>query len=175
MANLNSNASSSRIHCSQKEYEDYAGKKGIANCCFYPEGIEFSKIQSITQLFTNAVGSAPTSFRAGRFSAGLNTIRSLEAQGYRVDTSVTPHVCWNDKSRERPVDYTHAPEQPYWMGKNNMSEDDGNGKILQVPVSIALMKRNPLREFLSSEQAFCIHSGNIGVNGCVLFIPPLQK
>jgi len=134
----------------EKEFDDYAGKKGSANCCFYPNDVEFQKISSITSLFSNQFGFNPTSFRAGRFSAGANTILSLERLGYLVDTSVTPHVIWNDKSREKPVDFSNAPEQPYWMDTQHISNTAKSGKILQVPVSIALKKRNPIKELVSS-------------------------
>ncbi|HEY5588584.1 MAG TPA: hypothetical protein VIK86_06480, partial [Candidatus Paceibacterota bacterium] len=61
----------------EKLFFDYAGKKGEANCCFYKPDIEFEKIKNITELFENKFGYKPTSFRAGRFSAGKNTIASL--------------------------------------------------------------------------------------------------
>lgn len=133
-----------------KMYDDYAGKKGSANCCFYPPQIETGKIKSITSLFENQLGYLPTSFRAGRFSAGVNTMNSLLALGYKADTSVTPHICWNDQSREQPVDFTDAPEQPYFMKPGTIQEADPSGQLLQVPVSIALKKRNPVKELISS-------------------------
>ena len=133
-----------------KLYDDYAGKKGVANCCFYTPEIEFEKISSITSLFEDKFGYKPTSFRAGRFSAGANTTDSLVKQGYKVDSSVTPHICWNDKSRESPVNFMHAPEQPYFIKKGTILESDPSGKLLQVPVSIALQKRNPVKELLSA-------------------------
>lgn len=134
----------------EKMYDDYAGRKGAANCCFYPPEVEFEKIRSITNLFTSRFGYSPTVFRAGRFSAGKNTMNSLVELGYKVDTSVTPHICWNDGSRELPVDFSKAPEQPYFVKAGSMLEPDVSGKLLQVPVSIALKKRNPLKEVLAS-------------------------
>ncbi len=122
-----------------KEVYDYAGKKGVANCCFYPHEIEYAKIRSITELFTKSFGYAPVSFRAGRFSAGDNTIRSLVKLGYKIDTSVTPHMCWNDKSRQRPVNYRSAPEQPYLVS-DTILPNGSQGKLLEVPVTIALRK-----------------------------------
>jgi hypothetical protein len=123
----------------QKKYTDYAGKKGAANCCFYEPSIEFEKIKNITDLFRQDFGYDPKSFRAGRFSAGDNTIQSLAKLGYLVDTSVTPNVCWNDKSREKPVDFRNTSEQPYLTGNQIRHQQDG-GQLLEVPVSIALKK-----------------------------------
>jgi hypothetical protein len=133
-----------------KKYEGYAGKKATANCCFYPPDIEFEKIRNITLLFEQALGYRPRVFRAGRYSAGLNTMQSLRQLGYLVDTSVTPHVCWNDPSRERPVDFNLAPEQPYWLHRGSITREDPDGDLLEVPVSIALRPRNMLREMIVS-------------------------
>ncbi len=120
----------------QKEFDDYAGKKGEANQCSYAPDIEFGKMKNITQLFENNFGYKPLSFRAGRFSAGANTIKCLETLGYKVDTSVTPHVKWHDKTRTIPVDNTNAYEQPYFIKENSILEKSTDGKILEVPVSI---------------------------------------
>ena len=133
-----------------KKYEDYAGKKGVANCCFYPPEIESEKIKNITTLFENKFGYRPLAFRAGRYSAGSNTISSLAGLGYLADTSITPHLCWNDASREKPVDFTNAPEQPYFMEVEDITKENTSGKILQVPISIALKKRPVFREFIVS-------------------------
>ena len=129
-----------------KEQFDYAGKKGIANCCFYRADIEAGKLQSITNLFQRSFGHAPKSFRAGRFSAGDNTIRSLIDLGYKVDTSVTPNVRWKDSSREKAVDFRSASEQPYFVSNSILASDTG-GQLLEVPVTIGL-RRNSLFEAL---------------------------
>jgi hypothetical protein len=110
----------------QKTEFDYAGKKGIANSCFYSPETEFEKIRNITNLFTNRFNYEPASFRAGRFSAGPNTIKSLCKLNYKVDTSVTPNVKWDDRTREKSVDFRRAPWQPYII-------DD---ELLEVPISI---------------------------------------
>ena len=133
----------------EKKYEIYAGKKGIANSCFYPPDIEFEKIKNITGLFEKNLGYKPTSFRAGRYSAGANTIKSLKQLGYLVDTSVTPHICWDDASREKPVDFRNAPEQPYFIDED-ITRENPQGNLLEVPISIALKKRNILKEIIVS-------------------------
>lgn len=133
-----------------KKYNYYGGKKGEANCCFYPPDIESGKIKNITTLFENRFGYRPVAFRAGRYSAGSNTISSLARLGYLVDTSITPHICWNDESREKPVDFTNAPEQPYFMETEDITKENTRGEILQIPISIGLKKRPLLREFLVS-------------------------
>jgi hypothetical protein len=134
----------------RKEEFNYAGKKGKANCCYYEPDIEFEKIRNITGLFKKCFGYAPVSFRAGRFSAGANTIRSLIRLGYKVDTSVTPHVTWDDSTREKPVDFRTAPEQPYFIKEDTITEESGDGKLLQVPVSIIKSRASILQELKES-------------------------
>jgi hypothetical protein len=119
----------------QKEYSTYAGKKGERNQCFLKEDIEFRKMQNITSLFKNCFGYNPVSFRAGRFSAGNNTIACLKKLDYKIDTSVTPHIIWKDKSRQKPVNFRSARENPYFV-ENKLLKQDKNGSILEVPVTI---------------------------------------
>ncbi len=130
----------------EKTEFDYAGKKAEANCCFLPPQIEAKKIENITRLFSDRFDRQPMSFRAGRFSAGPNTIASLARLNYKVDTSVTPHVIWDDKSREQPVDYSNAAEQPYFIKQNSLLDEDSEGGMLQVPVTIANRRTSILRE-----------------------------
>ncbi len=124
----------------QKTEFNYAGKKGVANCCFYPPEIEFEKIKSITALFERQFGYSPTSFRAGRFSAGSNTIESLTRLNYKVDTSVTPNMRWDDRTREKAVDFRGSPTQPYRIESANLKKERSTGQLLEVPLSIILSK-----------------------------------
>jgi hypothetical protein len=115
---------------------NYAGSKQGGNCCFYPSEIESAKIKNITDLFQSCFDFYPTSFRAGRWSAGPNTYKTLIDLGYKVDTSTSPHIIWKDKYRKYPVDYSSAPEQPYFV----------NNQLLEVPVSI--VKRYSVKQII---------------------------
>jgi hypothetical protein len=134
----------------EKRFEYYGGKKAEGNSCFFPPEVEFEKIKNITELFVKGFGRRPASFRAGRYSGGPNTMKSLRDLGYKVDTSVTPHMIWDDRSREKPVDFRNAPEQPYFMSLENITEKNEKSDLLQVPVSIISKKRNLLRELIVS-------------------------
>jgi hypothetical protein len=131
-----------------KKYFDYAGKRGEANCCYYPPEIESEKIKNITNLFEEKFRYRPVTFRAGRYGAGPNTIQSLARLGYLIDTSITPHLCWEDKSMEKPLDFRNAPEQPYWINENDITLEDTEGKLLEVPISVGLFKRNVVKELI---------------------------
>jgi hypothetical protein len=133
-----------------KTQHDYSGKRGAANCCEYSAEIEYGKLENITRLFEKQFGYSPTSFRAGRFSAGPSTIDSLASLGYLVDTSVTPNVKWNDKSRINALDYTECPEQPYYVASGKYPERSNEGSILEVPVTISLRRPNMIKELRRS-------------------------
>jgi hypothetical protein len=124
-----------------KVHADYAGKDGLMNQCFLEPEIEYDKLKNITTLFTSRFGYSPLSFRAGRFSAGTNTIRSLAKLGYKVDTSVTPRIVWNDPTREIPVDFTGAPDQPYWTDEKKFPQASADKSLLEIPVSIVSKRR----------------------------------
>lgn len=125
----------------EKIHHDYSGKDGVMNQCFLKPEIEFGKLKNITNLFKKQLGYDPVSFRAGRFSAGANTISSLAKLGYKVDTSVTPYIIWNDASREHPVDFSNVPDQPYWTSENDFPRSSNDKRLLQVPVSITTMRK----------------------------------
>jgi hypothetical protein len=99
----------------------------------YPKEIEYQKLKNLTDLFVKKFGYAPTSFRAGRFAAGTNTINSLEKLGYLVDSSVTPCVDWDYPEGE--ANFLHASSQPYFPSKQDILKT-GDSKVLEVPVSI---------------------------------------
>lgn len=119
-----------------KKHSDYSGKTNGANQCFLPEKIEFEKLSSLTALFRGSFGRQPLSFRAGRFSAQAGTVRSLIKLGYKIDSSVTPHIVWDDPTREKPVDFRSAPEQPYFVSANDITKTDPASPLLEVPLTI---------------------------------------
>ena len=124
----------------QKKYQNYAGVDCPDFQCFYPPDIEQQKLQQLTLLFQQQFGYAPRSFRAGRFGAGNNTIRSLIKLGYTCDCSVTPHILW--KEPRGTVDYRHAPEQPYYPHPKNFLHEGAKQRLLEIPVS---MKKRYMR------------------------------
>jgi hypothetical protein len=99
----------------------------------YAPDIERQKLTNLTRLFERVIGSAPTSFRAGRFGISAHTLSCLAELGYRVDSSVTPF--WKHEFGQHVNDHWGAPVQPYfpnpaapWLR--------GGSPVLQVPVTI---------------------------------------
>lgn len=115
-----------------KRYLNYEGTVPKDFACYLEPEKEFLKIKTITDEFVKSFGYRPVSYRAGRFGAGGNTIRSLERLGYKVDTSVTPYCFWPGKNS---VDFTDSPDSPYFPSYEDIKRE-GNSKILEVPVTI---------------------------------------
>lgn len=116
-----------------QRYTSASGAKTVENQCEYPEEVEVEKLRGLGRLFDDAFGFAPTSFRAGRWSASARTIRLLEHLGYVVDSSVTPGVHWTDGGRS--IDFRRAPTQPYHPDRNQLTRE-GESKLWEFPVSI---------------------------------------
>jgi hypothetical protein len=104
--------------------------------CHYDRETERQKLQYLTNLYREALGHAPRTFRAGRFGIGQNSLRTLQELGYTVDSSVTPYMDWT-RSGAPEASFRHAPTQPYWP----VPDDPGRaashrGALLEVPVTI---------------------------------------
>lgn len=135
----------------QKKFHDYAGIDSPDFQCAYPPEIEFRKLQNLTRLFEQRLGYRPTSFRAGRYGAGPNSIDALERLGYCVDTSVTPHIEWKEPNGS--ADFRRAPTQPYFPVPGTIDEAGSQRGILEVPVTMRKrLLRGPrwFRPWLSS-------------------------
>jgi hypothetical protein len=100
----------------------------------YPEDVERAKLSSLTDQFIRAFGYQPMSFRAGRFGIGPSSCGILESLGYRVESSVTPHVDWSG-SGSPGLSFEGAPTQPYHPDAAKPSRA-GDAAILEVPVTI---------------------------------------
>lgn len=102
----------------------------------YSPDLEREKLETLTHLFRQQFDTAPRSFRAGRFGIGHQTGRWLQELGYRVDSSVTPHVVWTSRHREPFPDFRDLPEFPYQVGAHGDIWKPGSGALLEVPVTI---------------------------------------
>lgn len=131
----------------EKKYYDYSGIDSPDFHCNYAPDIEFQKLANLTTLFQEKMGYKPTSYRAGRYGAGGNTIKSLQQLGYKVDTSVTPHLKWVEPAG--CVDFRKAPEQPYIPTLIDIAKPSSGPfteeMILEVPVTMKtrFLRRSP--------------------------------
>jgi len=135
-----------------KKIDVYDGILTSDYSCFYNEKIEYEKLKNITILFKDKLGYNPKSFRAGRFGAGVQTLKSLEKLGYQVDSSVTPNIKW--KNDQGIIDFTKAPLQPYRPDIQKDIQIRGNSAITEVPITIIkkIFSKRPiwLRPYISN-------------------------
>jgi len=105
-------------------------------CYAHSTQIEFEKIKNLTRLIKKDLGVKPILYRAARFGADLDTIKSLKKLGYKYDSSVTPEINWK---KQGGPDHSKAPLQPYWISKENYykstNEKESTG-IIEVPITI---------------------------------------
>lgn len=106
-------------------------------CSDYPDDIEKEKLKNLTELIKDRLEVTPIWYRAARFGADGNTIRTLNELGYRYDSSVTPRIDWT--SRGGP-DYRDAPAGEYRISTESLQkeargETDFSG-IIEKPVTI---------------------------------------
>jgi hypothetical protein len=118
----------------QRKHEDIAGTTSYEFPCFaYDAEIESAKIKNLTELIENKLSIKPISYRAARYGADLDTIKSLEKLGYKVDSSVTPDTDWR---KHGGPDHSRAPKQPYFISQTDYYSS-GNGSILEVPITVS--------------------------------------
>jgi len=118
----------------QRKYEDVSGTVSDEFPCFaYDAEIESAKIKNLTESIEKKLGVRPVSYRAARYGADLDTIKSLEKLGYKVDSSATPGVSW---IRQGGPDHSRSPKQPYFISQTDYYLP-GDGKILEVPITVS--------------------------------------
>lgn len=100
---------------------------------------EATQIKLLDERISSLFGKKPVSYRAGRFGADLSTMRTLLRLGYRVDSSVTPHIDWTLKGGP---DFINFPEQPYRVSPENFQKEEKSSSLLEVPLTIG-KKRFP--------------------------------
>ncbi|MBN1796647.1 MAG: hypothetical protein JW804_08240 [Sedimentisphaerales bacterium] len=145
-AEIGAHLHSEYIEPAQK-YDNFAGTASKEYPCFaYDTETELAKIENLTNLIFENIGVKPVSYRAARYGADLDTIKSLEKLNYKVDSSITPEINW---SNQGGPDHSKGPKQPYFISTDDYYKA-GNLQILEVPITV-LGKRLP---FLSDKWLF---------------------
>jgi peptidoglycan/xylan/chitin deacetylase (PgdA/CDA1 family) len=98
-----------------------------------------AQLAALTTAITEAVGVRPVSYRSGRFGFSARHVSSLEQQGYRVDSSVTPLFY---EAHKGGPDFVDAPLTPYYLAYDSATRP-GSSAVLELPVSAALDRRVP--------------------------------
>jgi hypothetical protein len=105
----------------------------------YPSELIVAKVRQMTDLLEDTFGEKMLSHRAGRWAFNEEYARILAAQGYKVDSSVTPYYSWKkhpgDPLRRSGTDYYHFCDDAYFIDLEDISRP-GTSKLLEVPVTI---------------------------------------
>jgi hypothetical protein len=110
-----------------------------------PESLQGAKLATLTRALEEAFGFRPTAFRAGRYGLGCETARVLIEQGYRVDSSVTPWVSWEEM--DDGANFVGAPLPAYALdGTTDPRDPVPGGPLLEIPLSSGYTHR-PFRAF----------------------------
>ena len=102
----------------------------------YPELVMREKIRVLTDRLESAFGVPMRSHRAGRWGFNAAYARMLIELGYRVDCSVTPHVCWKQGYMPGEVDYRGFPDYAYRMDPDAIACESAESPLLELPVTI---------------------------------------
>ena len=121
-------------------------------CYAHSTSIEFEKIKNLTNLIKKNLNIRPIWYRAARYGADLDTIKSLQKLGYKYDSSVTPGIDWT--SIGGPP-HQMAPLQPYLISKYDYYKTCERKKdgIIEVPITI-FEKRFGFGSLLSNKWFF---------------------
>lgn len=130
-----------------RKYHDPAGTVPVEFACTaYPTDVEFEKIKNFTEQIASRIGQRPVAYRAGRFGADSDTIRSLSKLGYLADSSITPGIDWTKRGGP---DHSNAPLQPYYIAPENYYEPSSESKsVLEIPVTVFGKRFGPLGRLL---------------------------
>jgi hypothetical protein len=135
--------------------DDPAGKVSAEFPCYAHEtGIEYAKIKNLTELISTRLEYRPVWYRAARYGADIDTMRTLADLGYRYDSSVTPGIDWSGIGGP---DHSRAPRQPYLVSRDDLYKaGDGTSSlgIMEYPVTIDGKRFGPLGRLLPDNWLF---------------------
>ena len=99
-----------------------------------PAELQLAKLRRLTTTLTDAFGSPPTAFRAGRFGLDRDTVPALASCGYQVDSSVTPFVSW--EATDDGPSFVGAPLDAYRIGvRRDVTIPQPGGPLLEIPLT----------------------------------------
>jgi hypothetical protein len=107
--------------------------------CNLPYPTVKSKIANLRDEIIRSLQVTPVCFRAGRWGFGPQVAAAIHELGFRVDTSVCPHVDW---SLFHGPDYRDAPSHAYRFSPEEILTASPNGALLEVPATIGFLQGN---------------------------------
>lgn len=112
----------------------------------YPEATMRAKIRHLTALLEDTFDVKMASHRAGRWAFDRRYGALLQAEGYRVDCSVTPGIDWRSSpgapGGRGGADYRRSPPRPHWWDGLPAGSTRADA-LLEVPLTVH--PRTPFR------------------------------
>lgn len=136
----------------------------------YPRSVMRDKIRALTERLESAFGVPMLSHRAGRWGFNELYAQLLIESGYRVDCSVTPHVCWQQGYMPGHVDYRGFPEHAYRLDPTAIARESAESPLLELPVTILPRQRGRIEH--ATARALSLHRFGRRVAG--RFLPEVQ-
>ena len=96
------------------------------------------KLVMLTSQIKESIGSAPSSFRAGRFGFDELLIDVLLEQGYYVDSSITPSV---SHKKDLGLDGQGGPDFKKMSVVPSITTGKGKDNFVEIPVTILFTKQ----------------------------------
>ncbi|MFH1314432.1 MAG: deacetylase [Candidatus Eisenbacteria bacterium] len=105
----------------------------------YPPHLVREKVKVLTSELENAFGIKMCSHRGGRWGMDETYARIVAEHGYRVESTVTPHLSWR-KHPGGPTgkggpDYSRFPEHAYFLDLDALQRP-GDSALLEIPMTI---------------------------------------
>jgi hypothetical protein len=99
-----------------------------------PAELQLAKLRRLTTALEEAFDLTPGAFRAGRYGFGRDTVAALLCCGYRVDSSVTPFVSWEEV--DDGPSFFGAPSGAYRLAPDrDVRRPAHDGDLLEIPLS----------------------------------------
>jgi hypothetical protein len=114
--------------------------------CNMDEAIVLEKIKTIHREIENKMRLSPVAFRAGRWGFGRNVLKALKTLDYKIDTSMTPFVDWDqyggpvfNLKSNRPFTLAHGPGD---SSDVDYRYEDKEEYIVEIPPTIGYLNRD---------------------------------
>jgi hypothetical protein len=115
-----------------------------------PAELQAEKLAVLSASLERCTGQRPTSFRAGRWGIGSDTISVLLDAGYEVDSSVTPFTSW--ESVDDGPSHVGAPVAVYRVDRGtDIRFPVKAGSLIEIPPSFGF-NRGPIESWLKAHR-----------------------
>ena len=107
--------------------------------CNLPYDLVHKKLETLHNTIVDLMGINPICFRAGRWGFGTYCAKVIYILGYRVDSSVTPFMNWNNHFGP---DFSDAPTSIYRFDVEEILSENSEGSLLEVPPTVGFLQKN---------------------------------